>query len=283
MKTTPTSLMTILFALMAFCTTANAQTLVAGFETDVQGFDAPDGGTLTIGPAGATEGTSALQYTTTTSGFKQIRSFSFFGPLTDPTNATISFDVLYTPDFPEFVSFSQVDFGINSNGTVIDGTANWFQFTSETGVNSPASVVPGEITHVEFNFSDLQEFPLTAPGLNYAGLMFLVNSDGGAGGTWSFDNVIISSGATVLLGDVNLDETVDVSDISPFIAVLSNGGDQAEADCNEDGTIDFSDISAFIAILWTAAWLTPPAPITSVFPMTSVSRVCSLIRSRCSR
>jgi hypothetical protein len=26
-------------------------------------------------------------------------------------------------------------------------------------------------------------------------------------------------------------------------------------------------ISAFIAILCTAAWLTPPAPTTSVFPM----------------
>ena len=53
----------------------------------------------------------------------------------------------------------------------------------------------------------------------------------------------------VLLGDVNLDEVVNFSDISPFIAVLSSGGFQVQADCDENGKVDFSDISFFIAIL----------------------------------
>jgi hypothetical protein len=52
-----------------------------------------------------------------------------------------------------------------------------------------------------------------------------------------------------LLGDVNLDGTVNFLDISPFIAVLSSGMFQAEADCNESGGVDFLDISPFIAIL----------------------------------
>ena len=54
---------------------------------------------------------------------------------------------------------------------------------------------------------------------------------------------------STLLGDVNLDGTVNFLDISPFIAVLSGGIDQAEADCNEDGEVNFLDISPFISIL----------------------------------
>ena len=53
----------------------------------------------------------------------------------------------------------------------------------------------------------------------------------------------------ILLGDVNLDGTVNFLDISPFIAALSDGEFQAEADTNQDGTVDFLDISPFINIL----------------------------------
>ena len=53
----------------------------------------------------------------------------------------------------------------------------------------------------------------------------------------------------VLLGDVNLDGTVNFSDIVPFIEVLSVSGNQAEADCNEDGTVNFFDVAPFIEIL----------------------------------
>jgi hypothetical protein len=69
--------------------------------------------------------------------------------------------------------------------------------------------------------------------------------------TIAVDNLVISTGtvSSTLLGDVNLDETVDFLDITPFIGVLSNSGDQAEADCNEDGSVDFLDITPFIAIL----------------------------------
>ncbi|MDB2685892.1 hypothetical protein N9Y42_01665, partial [Mariniblastus sp.] len=53
----------------------------------------------------------------------------------------------------------------------------------------------------------------------------------------------------VLLGDVDLNGTVDFSDISPFITILSTGNFQAEADCDESGEVDFSDIAPFIVIL----------------------------------
>jgi len=57
------------------------------------------------------------------------------------------------------------------------------------------------------------------------------------------------TGATVLLGDVDLNGSVEFLDIAPLIAVLSNGVFQAEADCDESGEVDFLDISPFITIL----------------------------------
>ena len=52
-----------------------------------------------------------------------------------------------------------------------------------------------------------------------------------------------------LLGDVNLDGTVDFLDISPFIALLASGQFQLEADIDASGAVDFLDISPFIGIL----------------------------------
>lgn len=54
---------------------------------------------------------------------------------------------------------------------------------------------------------------------------------------------------TVLKGDVNQDGSVNFSDISPFISILSNGGYLAEADINRDNAVNFVDISPFISLL----------------------------------
>ena len=54
---------------------------------------------------------------------------------------------------------------------------------------------------------------------------------------------------TLLLGDVNLDRTVNFLDISQFISLLSVGGFQAEADVDQNGAVNFLDISPFISIL----------------------------------
>jgi plastocyanin len=59
----------------------------------------------------------------------------------------------------------------------------------------------------------------------------------------------VVSAPPVLLGDVNLDGTVDFLDITPFIGVLSSTTFQAEADCDQSGDVDFLDITPFIAIL----------------------------------
>lgn len=53
----------------------------------------------------------------------------------------------------------------------------------------------------------------------------------------------------VLLGDINLDESVNFLDISPFISLLSTGGFLPEADTDQSGEVNFLDISGFITVL----------------------------------
>jgi len=63
------------------------------------------------------------------------------------------------------------------------------------------------------------------------------------------DLVVVNSVTVFTLGDVNLDNTVDFLDISPFIDLLSTGGSQDEADIDRNGVVNFLDIAPFIVIL----------------------------------
>jgi len=65
----------------------------------------------------------------------------------------------------------------------------------------------------------------------------------------SFTAVADPNNSGVLLGDTNLDGTVNFADITPFIAILQSSAFLAEADTNEDGFVTFADIPPFIAIL----------------------------------
>ena len=56
-------------------------------------------------------------------------------------------------------------------------------------------------------------------------------------------------GGTVILGDCDLNGTVNFFDIQPFIDVLSSNTFLPQADCNQDGVVDFFDIQFFIDIL----------------------------------
>ena len=50
----------------------------------------------------------------------------------------------------------------------------------------------------------------------------------------------------VLPGDVNLDNSVNLLDVAPFVELLQQGGYQAEADCNHDGVFNLLDVALFI-------------------------------------
>lgn len=178
MKTTTTFLVMLLFAVMT-CATASADTLIAGFETDLDGFSANDPNTVALGTTGVTEGSQALQFTAD-GGFDFLLS-SFPVLLTDPLNDTIKFDVTFNPDDLTTVGFAQVNFGINSDGTV--DPDNGFQFGPSENVS-----IDGSTTAVELNFSDLAEFPLDGTQ-TFVELLLIVNTNDEATGVWSFDNI----------------------------------------------------------------------------------------------
>ena len=76
---------------------------------------------------------------------------------------------------------------------------------------------------------------------------FVAGARGGGANDGGFARVFVSK--ITLLGDVNLDGAVSVSDIADFISILAAGSFLAEADVNEDGVVSFVDIAPFIAIL----------------------------------
>ena len=53
----------------------------------------------------------------------------------------------------------------------------------------------------------------------------------------------------ILLGDVNIDGSVNLLDVAPFIELLTNGSFQGEADINQDGVVDLLDVAPFVDLL----------------------------------
>ena len=62
-------------------------------------------------------------------------------------------------------------------------------------------------------------------------------------------NPNLPDGGDVLLGDIDLNGSVNFADISPFIALLSGSTFQAEGDFDGNGAVNFGDISGFISAL----------------------------------
>ena len=90
------------------------------------------------------------------------------------------------------------------------------------------------------------ELALTEDGVIYAQVTLTDLADE----TVETDAIVaFSTGASVLLGDVNLDGFVTFADIAPFISQLSSSGTQPEADINQDGVVTFADIAGFISLL----------------------------------
>lgn len=195
MKTASTFLMTILFAAMAFSGSAKADTLIAGFETGLDGFGGSAGTTVATGATGATEGSSALQFTTD-GGFDFTTSFSFQALVEDPANTSIKYDVLFTPDDIANQTFLQVSFGTNSDAASEGGRnpQDDFQFvgegTADGGTQSSGSLfnlTAGVQTPVEQLFADLPDPDLTGAG--FLGLFIVVNTDAENTGVLSIDNI----------------------------------------------------------------------------------------------
>ena len=124
-------------------------------------------------------------------------------------------------------------------GTVMSGVA----------LNSTGGVADWH--DVDIDLTGLTDHTLDANGTVTFRLEFTGGTLGAGGHHQVLDNVAISEvqESGVLLGDVDLNGTVDFDDIPAFIAVLIGGGFQFEADCDGSGVVDFDDIPAFVAIL----------------------------------
>ena len=53
----------------------------------------------------------------------------------------------------------------------------------------------------------------------------------------------------LLLGDVNLDGSVNLLDVQPFIDLIASAGFQLEADINQDGAVNLLDVAGFVELL----------------------------------
>lgn len=60
---------------------------------------------------------------------------------------------------------------------------------------------------------------------------------------------LVATESPILPGDINLDGSVDLLDVTPFVNLITAGGFQAEADINLDGVVDLLDVGPFVAIL----------------------------------
>lgn len=75
--------------------------------------------------------------------------------------------------------------------------------------------------------------------------------------TLSVDNMtlVIEKAASVIRGDVNRDDKVNISDVTSLIDLLLSGGEMIpEGDCNQDGAMNISDVTALIDYLLGGNW-----------------------------
>ena len=170
------------------------------------------------------------------------------GATSDGTNATFSgvgtrFGI--TSGIPASDGFNNT-FGTGESLTLVfseDVNINRAQFGS---LNGGDSIDFGPLTQADDpnNLSDLYDYDIDLA----AGDSFTIAANAGNVGIRTI-NFTVTTPVSVLLGDINMDGSIDFLDIAPFIALLGNGDFKAEADVDQSGDVDFLDISPFIALL----------------------------------
>jgi len=164
--------------------------------------------------------------------------------------------------YEEFLTFS-FNQNITVTGIGITGLdpEDTFQFGAAENITDLSDMTLDDLTmgtYVEDAIDgNVDEFTFETPLVIPAGEEILIGQTGfnasnlsGANAGVGIERILLTlGGATPLLGDVNLDGTVDFLDISPFIVLLSTNTFQLEADIDGSGAVDFLDISPFIVLL----------------------------------
>ena len=117
--------------------------------------------------------------------------------------------------------------------------------------NPPLAVALTPRTNLGFDFWSDQQFRYTLTVPHTAKTVelrfFATLNQSTFDENWGIDNVIIRD--NFLLGDVNCDQSVNLLDVDPFVAILTSGDYSAKADINADGIIDLLDVEPFVDIL----------------------------------
>ena len=105
-------------------------------------------------------------------------------------------------------------------------------------------------------FDTVYEFGFVATSSGFTGGDYTLNYNGqtssgvlAAGSVQFFRFTIGGSSCAFELGDVNEDGTVDLLDVTPFVAAITGGTGPCQADINEDGAIDLLDVTPFVELL----------------------------------
>ena len=158
----------------------------------------------------------------------------------------------------------------SSSRPVIDNMPTAANYGQQISLNYSSSVPvshvvihrTGEQTHsfsynqisvpVDFNSNDGTNVTFTVPAnanvLPPSFYMVFLMSNDGVPSVAKWLQVGSDIGG-VLLGDVNLDGTVNLLDVQPFVNRVSMGQFQEEADTNQDGVVNLLDVQPFVAIL----------------------------------
>lgn len=116
--------------------------------------------------------------------------------------------------------------------------------TVESGVGIPAAnlVLVGEKGFF---------FTSPGPGTFFLGINDLFPSNNlniTPGGFTAMIDIVPEPGANPL-GDVNLDQVVNLLDVAPFVELISSGKFLSQADINQDGEVNLLDVAPFVELL----------------------------------
>ena len=154
------------------------------------------------------------------------------GGIYDPDSISTEFDVTQDDDFAAEDAYGGVSYHVLGDGS-IDYVVTSSDILSDAGPHGIAvfHAVSSAVSPI---------IPLAA--VSYGEVD---NGDPkGVGGSVDVSNVF-----NCLVGDANLDDSINFSDIPAFISVLQRGRYLCEADIDQNGRIDFSDIPLFILVL----------------------------------
>ena len=89
-------------------------------------------------------------------------------------------------------------------------------------------------------------FSVTAPEGASVGTHFVVDAGGSDGviGEW-----VVIERTTRIRGDVNLDGTVDIADVTAVLTAMANGSHDPQYRVNDDEVVDIADVTAILTIM----------------------------------